>query len=311
MRVVTTEGNTFYTHKVKKESVWTVPDEIKDAVAALELREAEEKEQGAQEDDEEARRIEVDREVERIKSEVQDLVGKRKAEEPVPVDELVISKKARVEDVEEDEDEEDDESEEEDWQREAAAQLAAEAEEQKRIQEEQKKLEEEERAKQLAEAEAAQSKQLNMPNRVDLSIDEAKALFKVLFLICKPVCVSKLTRCFRPSYARRMSIHCIHGIRHFLSSSMTLDMSFYHRLLREKKRSTSIVAIELASYASPRSRRRGLLQIRRKNLNVYSRRKSRVLGQAGRTGGDSGKRIDASMDGGRTTGNERRSLGIT
>ena len=86
-----------------------MPDEIKDAVAALEQREAEEKEQEAQEDDEEARRIEVDREVERIKSEVQDLVGKRKAEEPVPVDELVISKKARVEDVEEDEDEEDDE----------------------------------------------------------------------------------------------------------------------------------------------------------------------------------------------------------
>ena len=120
MRVVTTEGNTFHTHKVIKESVWTVPDEIKDAVVALEQREAEEKEQEAQEEDQDDRRIEVDREVER-KSEVHDLVGKRKAEEPVPVDELVISKKARVEDVEEEEDEEDDESEEEDWQREAAA----------------------------------------------------------------------------------------------------------------------------------------------------------------------------------------------
>ena len=86
----------------------------------MEQREAEEKEQEAQEEDQDDRRIEVDREVER-KSEVHDLVGKRKAEEPVPVDELVISKKARVEDVEEEEDEEDDESEEEDWQREAAA----------------------------------------------------------------------------------------------------------------------------------------------------------------------------------------------
>ena len=79
-----------------------------------------------------------------------------------------------------DEDEEEEESEEEEeWQREAAAQLAAEAEEEKRRQEEEKVLQEEE-ARKLKEAEKQKgSTQLNMPERVDLSIDEAKALFKV------------------------------------------------------------------------------------------------------------------------------------
>jgi hypothetical protein len=73
----------------------------------------------------------------------------------------------------------DEDSEEEDWQKEAAAQLAAEAEEDQRIREE-----EEKRAKEAEEAEAkAQEKQaLNMPDRVDFSLDEAKALFKVLIL---------------------------------------------------------------------------------------------------------------------------------
>ena len=42
LRVLTTEGNTFYTHTAEKRSVWTVPDEIKDAVAQLEKTEAEE-----------------------------------------------------------------------------------------------------------------------------------------------------------------------------------------------------------------------------------------------------------------------------
>jgi len=112
-------------------------------------------------------------EIERIKSEVQDAV-KRKAE--VPVDEMVISKKARIEEVDEDDQDSDDDSEEEDWQREAAAQLAAEAEEEKeRVEEGVKSAEEEaEEVRKVKE-----TPQLNMPARVDLSIEEAKALFKV------------------------------------------------------------------------------------------------------------------------------------
>jgi len=183
IRVVTTEGNKFYTHKAKKESVWTVPEDIKEAVDALEKEEAGKKEREEGEaiakGEKETRHVEQERldEIERIKSEVQEAI-KRKAEDAF-VDEIVSSKKARVEDVEEVDDDvdSDEDSEEEDWQREAAAQLAAEAEQEK------KRLEEEvKREKEEAEEEARKTKdvpQLHMPTRVDLSIEEAKALFKV------------------------------------------------------------------------------------------------------------------------------------
>ncbi|TBU49369.1 hypothetical protein BD309DRAFT_851694 [Dichomitus squalens] len=169
LRVITTEGNKFYTHTGEKRSVWTVPDEIKEAVEQLEREEVLKKAKRA-------------REVERIQSEVSDMVGKRKAEEVVPVDEVVVTKKAKVDEDDEDEEEEDDdeESDEEEWQREAAAQLAAEALEEERRKEEEKKRQEEE-ARKLKEAEKQKgAPQLNMPERVELSLDEAKALFKTL-----------------------------------------------------------------------------------------------------------------------------------
>lgn len=179
LRVITTQGNTFYTHKVDKKSVWTVPDEIKDAVALLEKEEEEKKQREAEEALAKADQERLT-ELERIKTEVHDAVGKRKAEEPVPMDEIVISKKARVEDGDEEEDDEDDEdSDMEDWQREAAEQLAKEAEEEKKRLEEEKQREEEEKARELQAAEIQKGRPLNMPDRVDLSTEEAKALFKV------------------------------------------------------------------------------------------------------------------------------------
>ncbi|KAJ7276359.1 Hsp90 protein-domain-containing protein [Mycena haematopus] len=167
LRVKTTEGNVFYSHKIKKESIWHVPDEIKEAVEALEKQEREEKEKEA----EAVASADVRREIDSIKSEVADAV-KRKAEEPIPVDEIVITKKAKIED------ENDDESEpEEDWEKEAAAQLAAEAEEEKqRVEEETKRFKDEEEA----ENQKLLAAKLTMPNRVDLSVEEAKALFKTL-----------------------------------------------------------------------------------------------------------------------------------
>ncbi|RDB22868.1 Transcription elongation regulator 1 [Hypsizygus marmoreus] len=178
LRVRTTEGNIFYSHKVKKESVWVVPDDIKDAVEKLEKDERRKQDKAERDTADEASRAERERvlEVERVKGEVQELV-KRKAEDSTPLDEIVVAKKAKIEEEDEEEEAESDESEEEEWQREAAAQLAAEAEA------ERKRLEEEaEREKTEAETEAKriQSGQLNMPGRVDLSIDEAKALFKTL-----------------------------------------------------------------------------------------------------------------------------------
>ncbi|KAF7355280.1 Transcription elongation regulator 1 [Mycena sanguinolenta] len=111
LRVKTTEGNIFYSHKIKKESIWHVPDEIKEAVEALEKQEREEKEKEA----EATASADVHREIDRIKNEVADAV-KRKAEEPVPVDEIVISKKAKIEDESDDENEP-----EEDWEKEGGS----------------------------------------------------------------------------------------------------------------------------------------------------------------------------------------------
>ncbi|KAF8138301.1 Hsp90 protein-domain-containing protein [Boletus edulis] len=191
LRVTTTEGNTFYTHKGRKESVWIVPEEIKEALLELERTEVREAEQTRLEQ-EETMRVgrEMEEEVDRIKAEVHGLVKRRKRDELEPLDEVVITKKVRVEDDggeaevgenengEEEEDEDEESESEEEWQKEAAAQLAAEAEEeQKRREEEAVRVNEAEEA----EAKRAQEKQsLSMPDRVDLSLDEAKALFKTL-----------------------------------------------------------------------------------------------------------------------------------
>ena len=169
IRVHTTEENTFYFHKPTKKSIWTLPDEIADAVRALELEEEAERVHKI----EEARRAEEVAEVTRVKAEAEVASAKRKAEEKDMDDSK--KKKPRMEEENEDEDEE---SEEEDWQREAAAQLEAEAEEAKRLQEEEEERAAKEERRQKEEMEA-KAKQLNLPDRVDLSLDEAKALFKV------------------------------------------------------------------------------------------------------------------------------------
>ena len=183
IRVKTTQGNTFYSHKVEKRSIWTVPDEIKEAVEALEKEEQHAAEALIKEQEEEATRVET----ERVKAQIAKETAKRKAQDPVPVDEVVISKKARVDDEPEDEEmddededsDSDDDEEVEEWQKEAAAQLAAEAEEHERQQREEdeaelKRIRDEETLK-----EEYKTQQLNMPAKVDLAPEEAKALFKV------------------------------------------------------------------------------------------------------------------------------------
>ncbi|KAK0468346.1 Hsp90 protein-domain-containing protein, partial [Desarmillaria tabescens] len=180
MRVKTTGGNTFYFHKTKKASLWTVPEEIKDALEKFEQEEAkaveESKLKAKREEEEAMKRAEEERarEVERIKAEVQNMV-KRKAQSDVPVDEVVVSKKPKLDQTDEEDNEESEE--EEDWQKEAAEQLAAEAEAERKRQEEEAL-----KAKELAEqeAKALQDKKIKIPDRVDLSIEEGKALFKTL-----------------------------------------------------------------------------------------------------------------------------------
>ncbi|WVQ99287.1 hypothetical protein IAU59_006419 [Kwoniella sp. CBS 9459] len=81
-RVTTSEGNVFYFEKESKRSEWTVPDEIKDEVAALEeeeriAREAKEKEEREKAEQD---RLEKLREVERIRMEIEEEKKKRAAE---------------------------------------------------------------------------------------------------------------------------------------------------------------------------------------------------------------------------------------
>lgn len=160
LRVTTTEDNVFYTHVERKESHWTVPEEIADAVRELERAEREEREKVAKEEKqarekeleerrakEEAEREELRRIREDIQREeqakkeaeaaAQALKRKREGEEdgregapgggsasPSPEE-----KRARVGSSEAaaapDQDEGDDEDEE--WQRAMAAEMAAEA----------------------------------------------------------------------------------------------------------------------------------------------------------------------------------------
>lgn len=169
-----------------------MPEDIVDSLRAMKRQEEEDERSARQEIlDKIARNDEAkQKEIDRIKNELKGNI-KRKADE-TPLHELVIAKKPRVvndgkdendNDSEEDEAEDEEEDEEEEWQREAAAQLAAEAEEERQRQEEQRKREEAEKQQQReleAEAQHAQAtRSINMPTKVDLSIEEAKALFKV------------------------------------------------------------------------------------------------------------------------------------
>lgn len=145
--MITNEGNVFYHDKSNKTSFWTAPEELKGPLEAL---------------------LQV------VASKSANV--KRKAENSAQGNEAA-SKKARIEDGEEDEDDSEEDAEEEEWQREAAEQLAAEAEQErlrKEAEEKQKKKESE-----LEAQRAFGNAQIAMPQKVDLSLEEGKALFKV------------------------------------------------------------------------------------------------------------------------------------
>ncbi|KAF8913882.1 Hsp90 protein-domain-containing protein [Gymnopilus junonius] len=158
LRITTTHGNVFYFHKPEKQSLWLAPDEIKSSLDALLAQEA------------------LRGQRTNARSQYSKTIGKRKAEGTVPIDEMVVNKKAKVEDViSEDESESaGGEEEEEEWQREAAQQLAAEAEEEKKRAEERKREEESEAQR------SREASEIAIPQRADLSIEEGKVLFKAL-----------------------------------------------------------------------------------------------------------------------------------
>jgi flagellar biosynthesis GTPase FlhF len=148
IRVVTTLGNVFFTHTGRKESVWTCPEEIAEAVAELEKEEEREKAEQEAKEKEEWERAEV----ERVKKEVEAAGAKRKAEETSDT----ASKKPRVKDEEE---------EDEAWQRELAEELARE--------------EKEKTSSKGKDAEVSIPPVFSVPDQVKLNPEEAKALFTV------------------------------------------------------------------------------------------------------------------------------------
>jgi len=244
LRVKTTEGNTFYSNKSKKESVWTVPPEIKDVVEALEQDEQEKEEQARsrayaeeQEKEEEAERERLV-EIERIKSEVQ-AMAKRKADD-ASFQAAASPKRAKIEQEGEEGDREGEESDEEEWQREAATQLAAEKEKREHTERE---------STHEAEAEARVAKEpLNMPAKVDLSLEEAKALFKVCIYFNSINHLFESTCCGRPFFERKTSTPSILGIHVFLFLSRTQDMSFFPQCPLVVMLLTNTVATVHANY---------------------------------------------------------------
>ncbi|KIL70077.1 hypothetical protein M378DRAFT_183671 [Amanita muscaria Koide BX008] len=187
LRVRTTEGNIFYSNKARKESVWVVPDEIKKELEQLEEEESlKENMLRVDSNPQQAQRQSEEVEIERIRNEVQELV-KRKAEEGVPIDELIVTKKPRTDDGGSEEASEGGASSEEEagWQKEVAEKLDAKTEEkiaEERRSDEAKHEEEENVSSNSGTAHQRQKlpPQLHIPERVDLSIEEAKALFKTL-----------------------------------------------------------------------------------------------------------------------------------
>jgi transcription elongation regulator 1 len=161
IRVKTVQGNVFYNNKATKASVWIIPEEIREEVQALEAEEA------AAE-----RQKQLDAEAARSKGAA---APKRKAD---TVAGAGAAAKKKLKTGSGDEEEGSEESEEEDWQREAAAQLAAEAEAMEKLKKEEKEMLAES-ARQAEREMAEKAAKLNLPRREDLSIEEAKALFKV------------------------------------------------------------------------------------------------------------------------------------
>ncbi|KAF9058208.1 hypothetical protein BJ165DRAFT_1426379 [Panaeolus papilionaceus] len=168
LRVTTTEGNIFYSNKITKQSLWTIPEGLESAVQALVAEETSVKSS--------------------VKGKGKDKgsagagTGKRKAEDnatDVGGDRRKKSKTAESEEEDDEEsdnsDDDDEDEEDEEWQREAADQLAKEAKE-----EEERKRLEEERSRKEAEQQRQEAQRLQIPERVDLSVEEGKALFKTL-----------------------------------------------------------------------------------------------------------------------------------
>lgn len=182
VRVTTSEGNVFYFETESKKSEWTIPDEIKDEVAAMEKAEQEEKarEESEKKAKEESERLERLRERERIRAEVEEERNRKRKERETQEGDQVTQigeesgrdkKVAKIE-KEDGDHEPEGEDDEEEWKRAVAAEFAEQDAAAKA------KDEEEQERNTKAEEEAAR-KVFAAPGKVNVSVAEGRALFKV------------------------------------------------------------------------------------------------------------------------------------
>ena len=177
-RVTTNEGNVFYFEKGSKRSEWSVPDEIKEEVEALEKEEAEEKSREEEEKKAKAEqeRLERLKERERIRREVEEeRKKKRKAAEESGGEVKKVKTEGETGEKKEEGDGDNapaDEDDEAAWQRAVAAEFAE--------QDAKTKEEEEEEKERVKESEAEAAKKVfAAPTSVNVSLEEGRALFKV------------------------------------------------------------------------------------------------------------------------------------
>lgn len=161
IKVETNKGNVFWTNAVTKESVWSLPGEIKDLVKEDGGKKRERDEQG-----EEVKEEEGEEGVSAVKEEPEVVVAveveppKKKKQKQVVMRELA------------------DLNEDEEWQRSVAAQMAAEVEAEA-VPDEEKPTVPEPRVEPAAEAPVVQSYANSRPRPLDVSPEEGVALFKV------------------------------------------------------------------------------------------------------------------------------------
>jgi transcription elongation regulator 1 len=172
LKVTTNMGNIFWTHTGRKESVWTVPDEIKVIVEQME-REGQER---IHKQEAEVAVVAESRDAKR-KAEEKEHESRGKAKRP-KIEEPPESPKpkASAPGIDEDEPAED---EDESWQRQMAEGMAIE-------EEPQASPATEPAPPKMTKAEA--TKQIfDVPVKVDISLEEGKALFKVCFSVFFPI----------------------------------------------------------------------------------------------------------------------------
>lgn len=148
LKVTTTQGNVFYSHKPSKRSEWSIPQEIREQVEALDKKSEPKTESVESESDSKRKRVELEglesitKSVENQNQDDSPSSSKRPRtdDQPEAITEFVSSNGSgngdQVEEVEGEGEEQESENEDEEWQRQMAAEMAAEAEQEAKEQEE-------------------------------------------------------------------------------------------------------------------------------------------------------------------------------